>query len=305
MGNNLRRALHVGRRVNGDCDIERRSPTHAGKGAVRMLICAMDYKGAGVPQLTCSADARNMVALAKACGVSDLTVKMDEECTLAAIRQAIVSVASRVQPDDFFIFYFAGHGFQVEDQDGDEDDGMDEAFVFLNDKGKVTKSSLLVDDEFAELLLRHVHPMARILVLADCCHSGTICDFDSRRDWDDREAVCISGCKDKEEAVDTEFGGVLTCSVLAAVAKLQQAGEPEYSVGRLFNLTLEADWEYLNKKGDKQHLAVSKAEGCDYNTVAWPLIPLQPYQVPLAVDLGQLDIDNLEPHCFGRFQRFF
>lgn len=36
-------------------------------------------------------------------------------------------MAASCEPGDFFVVYYSGHGTNVEDQDGDEEDGNDEA----------------------------------------------------------------------------------------------------------------------------------------------------------------------------------
>ena len=58
----------------------------------------------------------------------------------------------------------------------------------------------------------------RILCINDCCHSGTICDFDSFRYSHD--IYSSSAAKDDEEAEDVGEGGVLSCAMRRAVRTL-------------------------------------------------------------------------------------
>ena len=76
------------------------------------------------------------------------------------------------KPGDLVVFYYSGHGTQAKDDNGDEDDGMDEALVPSDVKaGANAFQQLLRDDRLAELAAqlgdRH------FVAILDCCHSGT------------------------------------------------------------------------------------------------------------------------------------
>jgi len=82
-------------------------------------------------------------------------------------------------PGDRAIFYFAGHGAQIEDIDGDEPlgDKFDESLAPANSKGDLgvfplAISNLLLDDEINTLLGKLVG--RKIFVFVDACFSGTI-----------------------------------------------------------------------------------------------------------------------------------
>lgn len=70
---------------------------------------------------------------------------------------------------EYFTVYYTGHGTQVADKSGDEKDGMDEVMVF--DDGYI------LDDDLAKLLKQTCKGKARVLLLSDCCRSGTIWDI--------------------------------------------------------------------------------------------------------------------------------
>jgi hypothetical protein len=70
---------------------------------------------------------------------------------------------------EYFTVYFSGHGGQVSDLNGDEDDGMDEAMVFPD--------GYIIDDDLSLILRRNCSGITRVLLLTDCCHSGTIWDI--------------------------------------------------------------------------------------------------------------------------------
>ena len=82
-------------------------------------------------------------------------------------------------PDDMFVFFYSGHGLNLPDLDGDESDGEDEAFATPDYDGDLCAETCLVDDDFARYLDKFIPTHAKILVITDCCHSGSICDIDS------------------------------------------------------------------------------------------------------------------------------
>jgi hypothetical protein len=79
---------------------------------------------------------------------------------------------------DRVIFYFAGHGAQVEDESGDEgDDKFDEVLVPSDTKGELEGpeaglSGFITDDEIGKLI--EELPGRQVMMIVDACHSGTI-----------------------------------------------------------------------------------------------------------------------------------
>jgi hypothetical protein len=68
--------------------------------------------------------------------------------------------------------FFTGHGASVPDTNGDESDRFDEAMIF--DDGHI------LDDDLREILVQSFTGKARVLLLTDCCHSGSIWDLQSK-----------------------------------------------------------------------------------------------------------------------------
>ena len=95
--------------------------------------------------------------------------------------------------------YYSGHGSQVRDTSGDEDDGYDEVMVFEDD--------CLLDDVLAKTLRECTNKTCRYLLLNDCCRSGTIWDIPK----DVKEAkkkfpasiVSISAARDSQTSKQT------------------------------------------------------------------------------------------------------
>ncbi len=67
------------------------------------------------------------------------------------------------------IFHYAGHGLPQPDQNGDEPDGADECLAPID----YLSAGVLTDDHLAELYQGFLGT-TRLILLMDCCHSGTI-----------------------------------------------------------------------------------------------------------------------------------
>jgi hypothetical protein len=214
-------------------------------GVVRVLAIGLNYEECrtdGICELTGITDSDNFVKMCEDAGVDDITYLTDRNFlanaalgyapTKDVVADTIRDIGSRTNDDDMFIFFYAGHGDNVVDLDGDEDDGKDEAFVLLDSFGNGSESTYLVDDEFSKLLVDSFQPNTRILVFTDCCHSGTICDLD-RPDIQARPVVHISGTQDHQEAQDTGYGGAATTALIEVLKELDGTGRG-YTIQEVF-----------------------------------------------------------------------
>jgi hypothetical protein len=122
------------------------------------------YEGWGGPLTACEFDAHDMAAIAKAAGMKPtvlLTKKATRARALAAVRSACKTLAS----GDLLFLTYSGHGGQIPDVTGEEDDKLDETWCLYDGQ--------LIDDEMYLELSRFAAGV-RILVLSDSCHSGTV-----------------------------------------------------------------------------------------------------------------------------------
>jgi hypothetical protein len=254
----------------------------AKEGEVYMLILALDYPGTG-HELTCTDDGNNMADLADQSGISKENIVMltNNECNYANVEAHIKEVAGRCQPGDYFVFNYSGHGANVPDEDGDEKDGQDEALCLVTEEGELDFSKFMTDDNFAEIVADSCEDGVKILIMCDCCHSGTIGDF-SNPVWVGKEAVSMSGCRDNQTSGDTGQGGIWTHSLLLAIQQMQSNGNDDYSCAQLYNQQLEKDDETFNSAQDIQVHWTADLGGPE--RMAWPFVPSQPYLSPWARD---------------------
>ncbi|KAM5543591.1 hypothetical protein V8D89_002842 [Ganoderma adspersum] len=73
------------------------------------------------------------------------------------------------------MFYYAGHGQQIETKSKDEDDGFDEAIVPYSPNGDAEP---ILDDDLRDLLVEPLPPGAALTAIFDSCCSGTLLDLD-------------------------------------------------------------------------------------------------------------------------------
>lgn len=220
--------------------------------------------------------ARFFRGLAESSGVRDIVEISRRQCTPDGIRNAIFQVGSRCGPQDVFIFYYSGHGETVEDQDGDEADGRDEAICTVDAAGRCSKSTWLRDDDFSLYLVSYVRA-ATVVVLMDCCHSGTMADF-GRPHWleNDKKGVSISGCRDAGVSYGTGDGGVFTHAMCRAAQNLARKGQGQmHSMAVFYNQLLQDAMPLKAQHGSKQQIVLDSADSSHLHSIIWPLVPMQ------------------------------
>jgi hypothetical protein len=116
-------------------------------------------------------DFRDVLIAQKGFQPANIHMVLDGEAT----RERIVSelgtwLPSVVKPGDLVVFYFAGHGSQMWDTNGDEEDGLDETICPTNVVKGDTKNDI-PDDELNGLLKGI--PTDNIVVVLDNCHAGS------------------------------------------------------------------------------------------------------------------------------------
>ncbi|MBO5673245.1 MAG: caspase family protein [Paludibacteraceae bacterium] len=129
----------------------------------------------------------------------DIVELKNESATADAIRKALDALVGKAAKGDVIYIHFSGHGQQITDLHGDEEDGFDEAWIpidaqFSYAKGKYEGENHIVDDQLNQWLSQlrsKVGATGKITVVADACHSGG----GSRGDKDETKYV-VRGTSD-------------------------------------------------------------------------------------------------------------
>ncbi len=108
-----------------------------------------------------------------------VTTLTDAQATKAGIVSAIKCLTAESRPGDHVWLHLSGHGQQVEDRSGDENDALDEAFVPFDAHRRYSKTyrgqNHLTDDVLNPLLValrKRLGGNGELLVTIDACHSG-------------------------------------------------------------------------------------------------------------------------------------
>ena len=109
----------------------------------------------------------------------NIIVLRDSQATKQGIVAGFHSLQGKVKAGDFVFIHFSCHGQQMEDDNGDEPDGLDEALVCYDAKmhfsaGKYEGENHLRDDELDIYLLpirKKLGETGQLIVSFDACHS--------------------------------------------------------------------------------------------------------------------------------------
>ncbi|MGW8767334.1 caspase family protein [Streptomyces sp. NPDC055815] len=123
------------------------------------------YEGWDGTLNACENDAHDMARLARSVGF-EATTLLTPDGTVANITSVLHEAAARLVPGDILLFTYSGHGGQVPDVTGsdDEPDALDETLVLYDRQ--------FLDDEVQEVF-RAFADDVRIVAVFDCCHSGS------------------------------------------------------------------------------------------------------------------------------------
>ena len=149
--------------------------TSTGYAVDRALIVGVEkYRDPRVPDTPgCEGDARAMEQLIKSVyKFGEVKILINEEATASNIERWFRSwLIAGTQPVDRVFFFYAGHGSQIADDNGDEPDGRDETLAPY-DVDPVSGANEIRDDLFDEMIGKLSG--RRAVLIFDSCHSGTI-----------------------------------------------------------------------------------------------------------------------------------
>lgn len=90
---------------------------------------------------------------------------LGNDVTRNNVINSIKEASRKLDEGDLLFVYYSGHGGQLPDIDGDEEDGLDETWCLYDGQ--------LIDDEL-HLLWSEFKKDVRIIVISDSCKTGQI-----------------------------------------------------------------------------------------------------------------------------------
>ncbi len=164
-------------RTKAGCDPDRVEEID-GRRRLALIVGVGEYQRDAVPDLPGPPnDARRIYRLLtdpNGYGFPEANVclLLDGQATTANFKQAFEqALVSRARPGDVAVFYFAGHGSQAKDKNGDEPDAWDETLMLHDARTDAARD--LLDDELNDLLARLHRKTRDVTVILDSCNSGT------------------------------------------------------------------------------------------------------------------------------------
>jgi len=147
-----------------------------------LVIAIADYPSeTGWSSISSDKDLNVVLPVYAQQGFNKPVLLQDKKADKAGIIQAFKQLMQTVKPGDAVLIHYSGHGQQIADDNGDEPDGLDEAFVAYGAPSEYYEGYAgekhLRDDEINDLLLdirAKVGENGNVLMVVDACHSGTI-----------------------------------------------------------------------------------------------------------------------------------
>ncbi|KAK0233659.1 caspase domain-containing protein, partial [Armillaria fumosa] len=134
----------------------------------KLLIAEYGYK------------AENIVTLMDNGGSTELQPTRDN------ILHHITRLIHEPKDGEYFFFHYSGHGMQMENMDGSEEDGLDECLIAMD--GKIIK-----DDELRERLIDSLPATCYMTAVLDACHSASLLDLEHFR--------CNRDCRQRRDTI--------------------------------------------------------------------------------------------------------
>lgn len=205
-------------------NLKRKSPDHLKKS--KALLIGINYENTSNSLYGCINDSKNVEKVLKRENYTELMMindKTEQKPTYENIIKGIEWLVKDSHQYETIFFHYSGHGSNVFDNDGDEDDRRDECLVSLDNK-------MITDDILFEKLINQIK--TRLVCIIDACHSGTMLDLEysvkmspqkvsgnsyNPNNWKSNEQIIrnekkklehnfpvffISGCQDNEYSAD-------------------------------------------------------------------------------------------------------
>jgi hypothetical protein len=132
--------------------------------SLAILVAIDDYAG-GVPVLrTPVADAETLAEVLQRDHGFETKVVKNTDATFAKLTALLADLQSQVESSDRVLFYFAGHGIALEDDDGPN------GYILPQDAARDSTACYLPMDDLNKAL--SALPCRHMLIILDCCFAG-------------------------------------------------------------------------------------------------------------------------------------
>ena len=151
---------------------------------IALIIAISDYSAApGWRNLSSMNDVKYVKQSLMKVGfaANDIDTLINKDATKAGMIKALDDLYNKVHEGDIVYFQFSGHGQQIQDDNGDELDGYDEALIPYDASAMFDPVTYKGQNHFRDDLLgeklnkirKKIGTSGSLVVLIDACHSGT------------------------------------------------------------------------------------------------------------------------------------
>ena len=151
-------------------------------GARRALCVGIDAYPGRNELKCCVRDTETWSTALATAGFELLPTLTDQAATHAEILRRLRELVGGSKRGDVLVFHYSGHGVQVPDTDGDEEDFTEEALVPID----FEDGAFLLDDDL-RAVFEQLPDGVNLTAFIDCCHSGTITRMLGRNADDDED----------------------------------------------------------------------------------------------------------------------
>jgi len=154
------------------------APAGAEQRALLVGVGKLDIPGNDLPSIELDLDRMHEMLNLLGFKDSQIHTLQDEAATSAAVTAEFNGwLKQGVQPGDRVVFYFSGHGSNIPDERGDQNDDVSQVLVThdvkrVHGKRGASLAGVIPYYQIAQLLA--ANPSRNILFIVDSCHSGTI-----------------------------------------------------------------------------------------------------------------------------------
>mmetsp|Transcript_92771 Transcript_92771/g.288654 ORF Transcript_92771/g.288654 Transcript_92771/m.288654 type:complete len:499 (-) Transcript_92771:315-1811(-) len=170
---------------------EAEDPEEEAVGKKRALLVGINYIGTPNELGGCINDVRNQkAALIEHFGFEEenimlLTEDQDDDekrPTKAKIQEGFAWLFDGIEAGDELFFQYSGHGSQVPDASGTEQDGKNECICPVDCTDGPWPEYVILDNEIYNVFYEGLPDGVRCITVFDCCHSGTVADLQCTRE---------------------------------------------------------------------------------------------------------------------------
>lgn len=177
-----------------------------------------NYPGSANDLQGCVNDANDWANFLRLNGFETKTL-LDKKATKNKLLTELENLIKEAEAEDVIVFTYSGHGTNVLDTSGDEDDSYDEALYVYD--------GVLLDDQL-RAVIQKVKPGVHLVIVSDSCFSGTVTRVAPKGipryvktdeipanarlkkrllSEEDMVEILLSGCEDNEYSYDAHING--------------------------------------------------------------------------------------------------